>query len=329
MLITLVLWLSAIALLLLSLSFAPWYQIWLVEVMGGGYLWLARLTLLLLLGVLVVKPKVPQRGMLIGVLAIALGFYASATLTWYIPRLQDDRMGGIPLTVMTYNVNYQLWDAAAVTEQVRANPAELFGLVEPSAEQAAELREAVQDLYPHYYRATGGRVSLFSRYPLLETATLNLGTASHSLFATVDVDGRPLRVVVTHPVPPISRQHFLRRNQLIKVLADYGAEQEMTTIIMGDFNTTSWSRYFNDFLRRSGLRSVNLGHGLNPTWFYNETGRSLSRREQILQILKIPIDHIVVSQDISVDEVSALSAGVSDHRPLLAKLRLLQQNSAN
>lgn len=323
MLVAVLGWLSAIALLCLSLSFAPWYRIWLIEVIGGGYLWLAGFTLLLLLGIVAFKPKLPQRGILVLVLAIALGFYASATLTWYVPRSLDERMGGLPVTVMSYNVNYQLWDTEAVTEQVRANPAELLGLVEPSAEQAAELKATVQDLYPHYYRATGGGLSLFSRYPFLETATLNLGTLSHSLFATVDVNGKPIRVVVTHPVPPISRQHFMRRNQLIRALAKYGAEQDITTIIMGDFNTTSWSLYFHDFLRRSGLRSVNLGHGLNPTWFYNATGRSLSLREQILQVLKIPIDHIIVSQDISVDEVSALPAGVSDHRPLFAKLRLL------
>jgi hypothetical protein len=38
---------------------------------------------------------------------------------------------------MTYNVNYQLWDTVATEKLVRAYPADIFGLVEPYKEQAA------------------------------------------------------------------------------------------------------------------------------------------------------------------------------------------------
>ncbi|MBE9099855.1 endonuclease/exonuclease/phosphatase family protein [Vacuolonema iberomarrocanum] len=321
MLVNVFLWLSAIALLGLSISVAPWYRLWPFEVIGGCYLWLAAFTLLLFLGGVLLKPKPPRRKLLI-VLAIALGFYASSTLSGYIPRLRDMRSGGLPLTAMTYNVNYQLWDTGAVTESVRANPADLLGLIEPSDEESEALRVQVQDLYPYYYRATDGRLSLFSRHPIINAATEDFGASNYSLTATVDVDGKSVWVAVTHPRPPVSPSLFMRRNLLMQALADYGASQETTTIIMGDFNTTSWSHYFRDFAQHSGLRSVNLGHGLNPTWFYNATERSLSTTERGLQFLKIPIDHIFVSPDISVDEVTAPSPGVSDHRPLIAKLRL-------
>ncbi|MEO1296764.1 MAG: endonuclease/exonuclease/phosphatase family protein [Cyanobacteria bacterium J06636_16] len=229
----------------------------------------------------------------------------------------------MPLTVMTYNVNYQLWDTTAVTDLVRANPVDVFGLVEPFKEQAAELRDNVQDLYPHYYRATGGGLSLFSRYPIAEATTENLDTRYHSLFAIVDVAGKPVRIVVAHPLAPVSMYNFVNRNEAMVALAKYGAEQSITTVIMGDFNLTSWSIYFRNFILNSGLRSVNLGHGLNPTWFYNGVGRSLSPLEQAKQVLKIPIDHVFVSQDVSVDQVITPSSGVSDHRPVIAKLRMM------
>ncbi|MGF1493793.1 MAG: endonuclease/exonuclease/phosphatase family protein [Microcoleaceae cyanobacterium] len=315
------LWITSIVLLVLSFSTGKWYKLWLFEIIGSGYLWFAGLTSILLL-TLLLKFSRSQRKLII-VLAIALGFYGSTILSWYVPRLRDTRTGGIPLTVMTYNVNYLLWDTRAVAERVRANPVDIFGLVEPFKEQAAALRDGVEDLYPYYYRATGGGLSLFSRYPIVETKTENLGTRYHSLFAIVIVGDKRLRVVVTHPLAPVSKQNFIRRNQTITALADYAAQQQLTTIIMGDFNTTSWSIYFYHFIQRSGLRSVNLGHGINPTWFYQDWRQTHFPSGWLKQCLKIPIDHIFTSQDVSVDRVDTLSAGVSDHRPILAHLRML------
>ncbi|MEO1210179.1 MAG: endonuclease/exonuclease/phosphatase family protein [Cyanobacteria bacterium J06638_20] len=321
MLANLFLWLSAIALLGLSMSIAPWYRLWPFELIGGAYLWLAALTLLFFLGSLWLRPKRSRRGVMV-VLAIALGFYASATLSSYIPRLWNAQPGGIPLTVMTYNVNYLLWNTEAVTERVKNQSAEILGLIEPSDEEAEALRVRVEGLYPYYYRATDGRLSLFSHHPIVEAETEDFGASNFGLTAIVDVDGKPIRVVVAHPRPPVSPALFTRRNLFIQALANYSASQETPTIIMGDFNTTSWSPYFREFVWQSGLRSVNRGHGLNPTWFYNEAGRPLATIEQVLQVLKIPIDHIFVSSRISVDAVMTPPAGVSDHRPVVAKLRI-------
>lgn len=317
-LLNIVLWPVALALLLLSFAPGPWYRLWPLEIVGAGYLWLAALTLILLLALGSMRPR--RKVML--VIALALGLYITTIGTWYIPRWRDARTGGVPLTVMTYNVNYQTWNTAAVTDLVRANPVDIFGLVEPFEEQAAELRDNVQDLYPHYYRATGGGLSLFSRYPITQAATENLDTKYHSLFAIADVNGKPVQIVVAHPLAPVSTYNFVHRNEAMMALAAYAAQQPITTVVMGDFNLTSWSIYFRDFIRQSNLRSVNLGHGLNPTWFYNGARRSLSPLEQLKQVLKIPIDHIFVSQDVSVDQVITPASGVSDHRPVLAKLRI-------
>lgn len=322
MLTSILLWPIALALLLLSFAPGPWYNLWPVEIIGAGYLWFATLTSVLLLALVLHRSPPPRRKLMI-TLAVALGLYASTIGTWYIPRLRDARPGGIPLAVMTYNVNYALWDTPTVTDLVRAHPVDVFGLVEPFQEQAAALRDNVQDLYPYYYRATGGGLSLFSRYPITEATTDNLGTRYHSLFAVVSVNGKPVRVVVAHPLAPVSLYNFVKRNEAIAALSTYAAQQPTTTIVMGDFNLTSWSVYFRRFIIHSGLRSANLGHGLNPTWFYNDVGRSLSRLEQVLQVLKIPIDHVFVSQDIRVDRVTTPSSGISDHRPVIAKLRMM------
>ncbi|MBD2120398.1 endonuclease/exonuclease/phosphatase family protein [Trichocoleus sp. FACHB-262] len=317
----LVLWIPAIALLGLSLVTAWWYKFWLLEILGTGYLWFAGATLLLWISLLLIKPLRPKRGLQI-VLAIALIFYAQFTLSWYIPRLRDMKSGGAPVTVMTYNVNYQLWNTTATEKLIRAYPADIFSLVEPTKEQATELWSEVKDLYPHYYRATGGNLSLFSRYPIQAAKTDNLQSAHQSLFATLEISGKTIQVVAVRPPAPQNKNYFNRRNQVLRSLAAYTRQQKTPLIVMGDFNTTAWSFYLHEFSQRSGLRNASVGHGLHPTWYYATSGKATPSTHKFFQFIKIPLDHIFVSPSIRVDQVMTAPPGVSDHRPLIAKLRV-------
>lgn len=321
MIVLIPIWLSAFVLLGLSISFAWWYKFWVFEIVGTGYLWFASASLLLLVTSLWFKPLRRQRWLSI-VLAIALIFYAETILSWYMPRLRDIRGGGTPITAAIYNVNYQLWDTAATEKVVRAFSADIFGLVEPYKEQAADLYNAVQELYPYYYRAAGGNLSLFSRYRIAAARTDNLDASHHSLLATLDVQGRAVQVIVMRPPAPRTRELFHCRNQVLKTLADYAKQQTTPLILMGDFNTTSWSLYLRQFIQRSGLRSASLGYGIHPTWYYANLTKISSIKSWLFKLVKIPIDHILLSRDMRVDRVMTAPAGTSDHRPLIAEFML-------
>jgi endonuclease/exonuclease/phosphatase (EEP) superfamily protein YafD len=320
-LLNLILWIVTITLLGLSLATAWWYKFWLFEIIGTGYLWFAGVTLLFWIGLFLVKPLRRKRSLQI-VLAIALIFYAQFTLSWYIPKLQDMKAGGTPITAMTYNVNYQLWETAAIAKLIKDYPADILSLVEPTQEQAAELRDEVQDLYPYYYRATGGNLSLFSRYPIETARTDNLKSAQHSLFATLEIAGKPVQVIVVRPPAPQNKSYFNRRNQVLRTLAVYVKQQKTPLIVMGDFNTTAWSFYLHEFTQRSRLRNAAAGHGLYPTWYYATSDKATPSTHGLFQFIKIPLDHIFVSPAIRVDQVTTAPPSVSDHRPLVAKLRV-------
>ncbi|NJK64904.1 MAG: endonuclease/exonuclease/phosphatase family protein [Synechococcaceae cyanobacterium SM2_3_1] len=293
-----------------------------MELIGSFYLWLSVLTLFILISLLFLKIYVSHLKLIL-TLAFATLSYTYSIIYWYLPQPQGATTE-LEFTTMTYNVNRQSWDTEAVTEILRTYSADIFGLVEPFQEQAADLRDHVQDLYPHYYRSTGGGLSLFSRYPILTPKTDSLGTSDSSLLAMFDLKGKQIRVVVTHPIVPISRENHRRRNALISALAKYAAQQQEPLIIMGDFNTVSWSPYLREFEHLSGLRNATLGYGLHPTWCYGDPGNFFRPLEQFLRLLKIPIDHIFVSDHIIVDQVTTGPAGISDHRPLITHLQLLR-----
>ncbi len=321
MLLTRLLWPVTIMLLGLSFPTGIWYQLWMIELFGSFYLWFSALTLIILISLLFLKIYVSHPKLIL-TLAIAALSYLCSIIYWYLPQ-PEDVATELEFTAMTYNVNHQRWDTEAVMAIVRSYSADIFGLVEPFQEQAADLRDRVQDLYPYYYRASRGGLSLFSHYPILASETDSLGTSDSSLFALLDLNGRLIRVVVTHPIVPISRENYHRRNALISALANYAEQQQDPVIIMGDFNTTSWSPYLQEFERLSGLQNATLGHGLHPTWCYGDPGNFLRPLERFFSLLRIPIDHIFVSHDMIVDQVITGPAGVSDHRPLITHLQLL------
>lgn len=316
-----ILWLIAFLLLGLSLSTAWWYEFWVFEILGTAYLWFASATLLLVCILPWVKSLRRKRRLLV-VLTIALIFYAQSILGGHRPNFSQPQSSRIPLTIMTYNVNYQLWNTSAVEQVVRGNPSDIFGLVEPYKEQAADLWKRVQDIYPHYYRATGGNLSLFSRYRMIEARTDSLNSLHQSLFATLDIQGTPVQVIVLRPPAPQTINHFNRRNQVLRAIADYAKQHSSSLIVMGDFNTTSWSFYLHEFVQRSGLYSASLGHGLHPTWYYGHPTKVFASTHWLFQLIKIPIDHIFLSEDIQVDQVIAGPSGVSDHRSLISKIRV-------
>lgn len=325
-----IIWAIVMVLLGLSITPAPWYKFWAFEIAGAGYLWYGATSLLILCSLAYFRPRRLRRHLrrLILTLAIALIFYGTTILNWYIPRIIDSMSGGIPVTAMTYNVNDRYWDAASVARVVRSQQADIFGLIEPFPHQATELHALIDDLYPHFYAATAGELSLYSRYPILEATTEKLQTPFSSLFATLDLQGKALRVAIVHPLAPLSPKHFRGRNQNLSALAEdaraHSSDYSSAAIVMGDFNTTSWSIYFHNFLRRSGLRSASLGHGIHPTWFYISSARPQVLLYQFLQLLKVPIDHILVSPQIRIDRVTTAPAGISDHCPLIAKIRIPQ-----
>lgn len=338
--------------LALSLPFAPWYRVWPFELVGACYFWLAAATLILLGGLLsghflklpVVLPS-RRRWVCVAALAMALSFYVNTTLGWSLmrpaqaaPASMDAGLSDTTLNVMTYNVNVKAWDKDAVATVVREHPVDVLGLVEPRRSQVLPLSQDLADLYPYYYQSTQAGpwedLSLLSRYPIVEAKVDDLGTSTPSLFAILEVDGTAVQVALVHPKIPVRRSTFNQRNDTILALADYArtsqqastaASPRLPLIMMGDFNAVPWSAYMQDFTERSQLRSAFLGHGLRLTWYYANTAPQAWVKDRLFRLLKIPIDHIFVSADFTVENLATAPSGISDHCALLAELRLRSQ----
>jgi endonuclease/exonuclease/phosphatase (EEP) superfamily protein YafD len=119
-------------------------------------------------------------------------------------------------------------------------------------------------------------------------------------------NGRTISILSVHPSIPLNAPAFEGRNQdfalYVKDLADLPGPK----VIIGDFNCTPWSYYFQKLCADTGLLDAALGFGPQFSWSY---------RGWFIPVM--PIDLCLVSPDMIVSKVKIENAAGSDHRPLL------------
>jgi endonuclease/exonuclease/phosphatase (EEP) superfamily protein YafD len=131
-----------------------------------------------------------------------------------------------------------------------------------------------------------------------------------SVIARLKLEGGILNVIGTHPLPPGGRELSWSRDQQLQAVARRAAACEGAVMLLGDLNVTSWSPIFADLLNESGLRDSRRGHGLQPTWPTDNI------------VLRIPIDHCLVSPGVFVHRRWIGQAVGSDHFPVFVEISL-------
>lgn len=115
-------------------------------------------------------------------------------------------------------------------------------------------------------------------------------------------------LIGTHPVPPMNTSMFQSRNRHLQSLATHVSALEGPVIVAGDLNITPWSAHFHKLLQESRLVDSRTGFGLQASWPVYFLPAS------------IPIDHILVSEQIRVQDRRTSGALGSDHRAVWADL---------
>jgi endonuclease/exonuclease/phosphatase (EEP) superfamily protein YafD len=251
------------------------------------------------------------------VLAIVALVHGVAIKDLWLGGTASAAPGGVPLRVVSANVLAQNRTPEKVIEFLRAADADLVLLLDARGRDWQEVRRELRGLYPHQAPQAwreGGRVILFSRWPILAEQVLQAPRSGRPyLAAEIAVAGRTLEFVGVHPSSPspIKAGDTRRRNRQLDHIARLVQDSDSPVILAGDLNTTPWSPHFQDLLAAAGLRNAAEGKGYIPTW---PTGFWPAR---------IPIDHVLLKGPIAVTTVRRGPAVGSDHFPIIADLRLL------
>jgi endonuclease/exonuclease/phosphatase (EEP) superfamily protein YafD len=238
-------------------------------------------------------------------------------LIWNLVLVAPDFWGSsalvdssVHLRVMSANVHTSNRDYERFLQTVRAADPDVL-LVMEIDERWLQAMEELRDDYPHGTsapRADNFGIGLFSKLPVEAPQVKYVGSAGvPSIQGCLKVGDEKVNIVGTHPLPPMGRNSALRNEQL-SAIADLAAGINGPVIVAGDLNTTPWSPFFRKLLKRSGTRDSRRGFGVQPTWpsHWGSAG--------------IPIDHVLVSDEIHVKDRHVGPAFGSDHRAVVVDL---------
>jgi endonuclease/exonuclease/phosphatase (EEP) superfamily protein YafD len=150
---------------------------------------------------------------------------------------------------------------------------------------------------------------------LTNDAIIELGEAGlPSVRVDVLHDGKHIRLVGTHPLPPGSSDHARLRNEQLRRVAGQVHGQDLPVVVLGDLNTTPWSPFFSDLLREGGLQDTSAGRGIFASW------------PSALPFLRIPLDHCLVSPGFAVCDKRVGPRVGGDHLPIVVTLQRRQND---
>jgi endonuclease/exonuclease/phosphatase (EEP) superfamily protein YafD len=248
-----------------------------------------------------------------GVAALATACLAVVVLPRAVGSETVDPDGREPLVVLSANVHHGTADPEVLVGLVERLRPDLLAVQELTPHFAWHLRqEGIGRLLPEAVLATRRSVSgsgIYSRLPLAP-----LPEPAHFHFRMPRAvaklpDGRSIRVVSVHPIPPL-RNEVGEWSTALESLPDTG--RGIPWVLAGDFNATLDHAELRAVLER-GYRDAGdaAGKGLEPTW------PSDSHRSP-----PVTIDHVLADQRLGVVEYEVLDLPGSDHRAVYAQLAL-------
>jgi endonuclease/exonuclease/phosphatase (EEP) superfamily protein YafD len=162
---------------------------------------------------------------------------------------------------------------------------------------------------------------ILSVYPLHEVEQVHLYPGRPDLRATIRLAGRSLSLLVAHPPPRNFRRGFRKDAAAMDQIATLIelAVARPPAILLGDFNITRYSRHYAR-LAGAGLADAFSSGGRGP-------GATLPTRVLGLPLRPVArVDYIWHTADLETLEGWVGDDSGSDHRPVLARLRLQSCN---
>jgi len=260
-----------------------------------------------------------RRAAVPAVLALLIGgWHALPWLAAPLGAVASQACAGPAFTVATVNVQFSNEGRDAFRAWLAAQPADFLVIQEVTEAWAAEFE--AQTAYPHRHvlsREDPYGLALLSRWPMESVTLVDLaGDGLPSLAGIVDTGGQRIRFLGLHTHWPLTPALAAARDEALRGAAALASAADLPVVLLGDLNVTPDSPAFSRLLDEAGLRDVMRGRGWRPTWLAE------------FWPLALRIDHVLVSSGLCVEHAEVGPALGSDHRPVVARLRMQPRSAA-
>ncbi|MFT3891023.1 MAG: endonuclease/exonuclease/phosphatase family protein [Anaerolineales bacterium] len=247
---------------------------------------------------------------------IPLLLNVSTFASLYFPLQYDPVSTSRQYTALHYNLDNTLPDHAAAFDYLRNHPVDILSLQELTPEVAARLTEELPGYviaYSHPMTNSHGSAVLVSVTSGIEVHSADIihlpdYSVRPIIEAMLDIDGYSVAFLSLHVIRPVSAWNTDFQQIEFASAAEWSRQQQeqgQTVLIMGDLNSTSWSRNFRQFQQAGQLLDSEQGFGLEPTW-----------PASLPALFTIPIDHCLYSPGIMIVKRFTGPFLGSDHTPI-------------
>ena len=252
-----------------------------------------------------------RRPVYVGTLLLVCLLNASFILPWYVDT--HEHGNGTNVTLLLANVLASNTEFDRLFDLLHEENPDVIALLEVTPEWLVEL-DALRADYPYSYaEARDGNfgIALFSRLPIKSANHVDSPPFGYpTINASLTVGEEPLHLVATHPMIPVGKKIYEARNEQLESLPGLLQKPAGATILIGDLNTAMWEPNYRALEKATGLRNSRKGFGVLPTW------------PTFMPFAMIPLDHVLVSEEIGVTSVRTGRRIGSDHLPLIVTLVL-------
>lgn len=232
-------------------------------------------------------------------------------IPWYLPRhappQSDTNLRLMLVNVLQSNTHYE--DVVSQIEQVDPDVVVLQEINQIWLDNLQPL----SDGRPFSIHVPGGvlrGMAIFSRFPLDDLRSEEFGDRmTPSVIATLTVNETSVSLLATHPWPPSCEFDYRARNKQLEQVGQFMANQPDPRILIGDLNLSMWSPHYEKLISTAGLKNVRRGFGVLPSFPMDS-----------LRLIRVPIDHCLVSRDIAVADCRLGEVMGSDHASLIVDL---------
>lgn len=225
-------------------------------------------------------------------------------------------LSGRPYTILHSNVYKNNPQRGRVISLIQRTQADIVVLAEANKNWSEILLNNPQllKMYPYrFYDNYDYDLMILSKFKLVnikKRRQIGLNVIPPILCTQIELPTRTMSLIQIHTDHATSDEEaMLQRLMIDQVIADRKTITD-PLLVIGDYNMTPWAFQFRRLESEAHLTDAARGFGIQPTW------------PNGLGLLMIPIDHLMTSPDVQIQDIHPLGPVGSDHLPIYAKFTL-------
>ncbi|MDT0293330.1 endonuclease/exonuclease/phosphatase family protein [Mesonia ostreae] len=231
---------------------------------------------------------------------------------FYVNASAEAKLGSEEsISIASINLLSSNQNVTAVEEFIKEKNADILVLAELTSRWNEDLAEVLQtyDYHLKEVREDNFGIGVWSKIPAEFVVLYFSEYKLPSILLSYELEGKAFSLIATHPFPPVGQEQFEQRNRQLDNIANFLAIQKpQNAVVIGDLNTSSFSRNFKNFKQKVALSDSREGFGILATW------------PASFLPLQTNLDHALISKNIRVKKREVGENIGSDHFPIYLEI---------